>query len=117
MSDVSTLPERFDLDLDSWEPKPEDVKPPFKVKLGGRVITMTDPRDEDWQDLLDLSQPVDFLRVCMSDEDRKHVLSLRGEKKLASRKLNQLMESFMEHYEIDEQIRQAQRQAQLRGMG
>lgn len=116
MTDVTTLPERFDLDLDAWEPPADEVKPPFVVKVGGKTITMVDPRDEDWQDLLDLTQPTDFIRVCMSKEDRDHLLSLRHEKKLSGRKLNRLMEAFMEHYEIDEQIRQAQRQAQIRGL-
>ena len=112
LADVTQLPERFDFDLDSWEPDAKDVFEPFKARVNGRVVTFNDPRDNDWRDLLELQNPVEFIRVCTSEEDRKYLLA----QTIHSRKLEALMAGFMEHFKIDDAIREAQKQQRLRGI-
>lgn len=111
-SDLSQLPESFDFDLDAWEPNPADLKPPLRAKIGGRVVEFVDPRDKPWTDLLDLQNPVQFIRVCTTKEDREHIM----DQGFSSRKLEELMKRFMDHFEIDEAIAEAQRQQRLRGV-
>lgn len=112
-SNVAQLPESFDFDLDSWEPEPDDLIDPLRIKLGGRVVQFNDPRDRPWTDLVDLQNPVQFIRVCTTKEDREHIL----EQGFSSRKLDALMRRFMEHFKIEDAIEEAQKQARLRGLG
>lgn len=112
MSDVSSLPESFDFDLDSWEPDAKDLKEPLKIKLGGRVVVFSDPRDRPWQDLVALENPVQFIRVCTSQEDREHIMA----QQFSSRKLDALMTKFMEHFEVKEAIAEAQKQNRLQAL-
>lgn len=105
MSNVTDLPQNVDLDLDAAERPRESVKEPFTVRLGGKVISMTDPEELDWQDLLEIEDPTDFLRFCVSDEDRAHI----RKQKLEGWKLGRLMEAYMSHYGLDEKLADAQR--------
>jgi hypothetical protein len=109
MPDVSSLPENFDFDLDSWEPDAADLKDPLKVKLGGKIVTFVDPRDKPWTELVNLDNPVQFIRVCTSKEDREHIM----EQGFSTRKLDALMRKFMEHFEVDEAIAEAQKRERL----
>lgn len=111
--DLTQLPERFDFDLDAWEPEEADLKPDLSVKIGGRVVKFSDPRDKPWQELVALDNPVQFIRVCTSREDREHIMA-QG---FSSRKLEALMKKFMEHFEVDEAIAEAQKQTRLRSLG
>jgi hypothetical protein len=111
-SDLTQLPERFDFDLDAWEPDAADLKDDLVVKIGGRGVRFSDPRDKPWQELVALDNPVQFIRVCTSKEDREHIM----DQQFTSRKLEALMKRFMEHFEVDEAIAEAQKQSRLRGL-
>jgi hypothetical protein len=111
-ADVVALPGSFDFDLDSWQPDAKDVIEPFRAKVNGRVIVFNDPRDQDWRDLLNLSNPVQFIRVTTSDDDRRYLL----DQALPSRKLDAMMKGFMDHFKIEDAIAEAQRADKLRGL-
>lgn len=105
---VSQLPGdvSIDLDLDNAQRDPAEVVPPFRTRVGGKAITMIDPSDFDWQDLLDIQNPQDFLRYCLSDEDREHL----SNQSMPGWKLNLLMDSYMKHFKLDKRLQQAQRE-------
>jgi hypothetical protein len=113
MTNVSRLPGdvNISLDLDAVERPAEDVKPPFVVQVGGKAVTMTDPAEFDWEDLLDIQNPQDFLRYCLNDEDREHFRNTS----FPGWKLNVLMESYMKHYDLDKRMRQAQEEERRAG--
>lgn len=110
-SNVSHLPEPgviLDLDL---ETRPEkDVKPPFVVNVEGRKVSLADPTEIDWRELASVEQPVDLLRVAMSREDRNYLYDLA----LPAWKFNRLMEAYYGHYDLEEKIANAKRQAAFR---
>jgi len=109
---VTSLPEVIDFDLDAYERPEEEVIPDYKIKLGGRVITMTNPDEIDWKDLLDITDPVAFLRHSCSKEDRSFILGLQ----LPGYKFGKLMEGYYTHFQIDdkmEKARQAERLSRL----
>lgn len=108
---VTALPGRITLDLDSEERPEKDVKPPFVANIKGREIGMRDPAELDWRDLLLLESPMDFLRLSTTPEDRKFLL----EQDLPGWKFNRLMEAYYAHYDLDEKVRQARRQQRLDG--
>lgn len=110
MTNVSQLPTPgVVLDLDIEERDPKDIKPPFVVTVGGKSVTMADPSEIDWRDLAQVDVPQDLLRVVMSSEDRLHLSGLA----LPGWKFNRLMEAYYNHYDLDEKIRAAKRQAAL----
>lgn len=107
---VTRLPEPgVILDLDSVERPAADVKPPFVVNIEGRQITMQDPSEVDWRDLAAVEIPADLLRVAMTREDRNYLMDLA----LPAWKFNKLMEAYYTHYDLEEKIRNAKRQAQF----
>lgn len=111
-SNISTLPKNLALDLDA-EQRPEgEVKPPFTVQVEGREITMTDPSELDWRDLILLESPTDFLRLSLTAEDRKFLL----EQSLPGWKFNRLMEAYYGHFDLDKKVRDARRQQALSGV-
>lgn len=102
---VKDVADVVDLDLDAVE-KPEEAQiPPFTVRIGGRKITMTDPADLDWQDLADITDPTEFIRYCVSQEDRRHILN----QDIEGWRFGKLMEGYMLHYHLDEKVEKAQR--------
>lgn len=109
-SNVTKLPTPgVTLDLDTIERDSKDVKPPFVVAIEGRSITLGDPTDIDWRDLAGVEVPADLLRVAMSREDRVYLQSLA----LPTWKFNRLMEAYYTHYDLEDKIRNARRQAQF----
>lgn len=107
---VSKLPEHIDFDLDAYERPAEEIIPDFRIKLGERVITMTNPDEIDWKDLLDISDPVAFLRYSVSAEDRNFILGLD----LPSHKFGKLMESYYAHFHIEERMEKARQAERFR---
>lgn len=93
------------LDLDAAE-RPDEKQPPFVVKIGGRPITMEDPAELDWQDLVEIQEPEGFLRYAVSDDDREHLYN----QSMPGWKLNLLMGDYMKHYKVDKRLEQAQRE-------
>lgn len=110
MTNVINLPEPgVILDLDSETRDPKDVKPPFVVKVGEKNIALKDPTEVDWRDLAAVNIPADLLRVAMTREDRQYLSSLE----LPAWKFNRLMEAYYTHYDLEEKIKNAKRQAAL----
>lgn len=104
MSDnVQQLPVNVDFDLDAYERPADEIIPPFVVRLGGRVIEMQNPDDIDWKDLLDITDPVNFLRHSVTKEERNHIFSLN----IPGHKLNAMMERYQEHFKIEEKMEKA----------
>lgn len=112
MSDdnVTPLPQNIVFNLDEQEraAAPEI----FSTLVGGKRITMTDPEDLDWEDLLAIETPYDFLTYSCSPEDRRHILSL----KLPGWKFSKLIEAYKQHYGFDEKIAAARRAGLASGM-
>lgn len=110
---VTRLPEPgVILDLDTVERPEKDVRPPFVVTVEGRKVTMQDPAEIDWRDLASVEIPADLLRVAMSTEDRVFLV----ERSLPAWKFNRLMEAYYTHYDLEDKIREAKRQAQFAGL-
>lgn len=114
MSDnVTNLPEPgVILDLDAYERPAEEIKPPFKVKVGGKYVTFKDPAEIDWKDLAAVQIPSDLFSVSLDREDRRHI----RETPMESFRFNRLMQAYYEHYDFEEKIREAKRQAALTGV-
>lgn len=100
------------LDLDAYERPAEDIKPPFVVRVGGKEVTFKDPAEIDWKDLAAVSIPSDLFSVSMTPEDRRHV----RETPMEGFRFNKLMQSYYEHYDFEEKIREAKRQAAVTGV-
>lgn len=108
MTNVTRLPEPgVILDLDTEERDPKDVKDPFVFVLGGRRIQMKDPSEIDWRDLAAVSIPGDLLRVAMTNEDVDHM----RKQSIPAWKFNKLMAGYYAHYDLEDKIQQAKRQA------
>lgn len=99
-----------DFDLDAATREHDEVIRPFAVNFRGKVITMTDPAEIDWQDLLTIHNPADFLRHCVSEEDRRHIRKQRG---VEGWRFGELMDAYMTHYKLEEKLRRAQADARL----
>lgn len=110
MSDnLHQLPSNISLDLDAEKRPESEIKPPFVAMVKGREITMTDPAELDWRELILLESPTEFLRLSLSAEDRKFLL----EQDLPGWKFNRLMESYYSHYDLEEKVRKARQQQRL----
>jgi len=114
---MSNTPQQITFDLDAQTRAPEDVKEPFVVNVRGRAITMTDPENFDWQDLLLIQNPNDFLRFCISDDDRIYLRGLTGEHKIEGWRFGKLMEAYQRHYELDKKAEQYQQMQQRQANG
>lgn len=105
---VTHLPEPgVILDLDTAERDPKDIKPPFVVNINGHKVTLADPTEIDWRDLAAVEAPADLLHVAMTRDDRKHLQDAA----LPGWKFNRLMEAYYTHYDLEDKIRNAKRQA------
>lgn len=107
---VTQLPESgvtLNLDLETRK----DQKAPFVVKVGDRNIRLDDPTEIHWRDLASVEMPADLLRVAMTTEDRNHLYDAE----LPTWKFNRLMEAYYTHYDLENEIAKAKRQASFRG--
>lgn len=107
---ISDLPvQGLVIDLDATER--EDSKPPFKAMVGGRVITMIDPQELDWRELLMMKDPREFLRLAVAPEDREHL----NKQPMPGWKFGKLMESYYAHFDLEELAANARREQALSG--
>ena len=82
------------LDLDALEREGEKVTP-FTFSHGGRVYTMIDPQEIDWQDLLSgFRNPALFVRYALNTKDQAEFFTSR----VPAWKMNKLMEGYQKHY-------------------
>lgn len=98
MSKNNDLPENISLDLDALE-KERPVEP-FRSKIGGKVVTFTDPRDIDWKDLLEIENPAEFFRHAVSEEDKVHL----REVKIEGWRFGKLIDSYLTHFGLDKMV-------------
>lgn len=76
----------------------EKTYTPYVVALSdGTTITMTDPAELDWSEILMIENPADFFRFCVAEEDKP---KLRKEK-IPGWKMRLLIEDFQRHYGLD----------------
>ena len=87
--------ERVEFNLDSLER--EQTYRPFTVNVNDRVITMNDPAELDWRQLLEIEQPAMFLRHCISQDDRDYL----REQKIPGWKFGKMIEAYQRHYGLD----------------
>ena len=75
-------------------------KPPADWRdreVESRAVTMTDPTDIDWVDLLDINEPLQFLRYCVTAEDREFIKTCPIE----GWRFGKLIEAYQRHYGLD----------------
>lgn len=87
---------KVSLDLDALEREGEGAgKEPFTARHGGRVYTMIDPQEVDWQDLLAcLNNPTLFFKYTLAGASRNEFLSTP----MPTWKVNKLMADYLDHY-------------------
>ena len=113
MSDVTHLPTPgVVLDLDAYERPASDIKPPFTVKVGDRVLTFNDPDEWDWRETVAISTPGDMLRSALSPEDLDFLKGL----KLKAFQFAKLLADYSEHYGLREKFEEARRQQAFGGL-
>lgn len=94
----------FDLDRVQAEKRSaRDRAIPFTTRIAGRVITFTNPKGLDWQDLLFLGDdPAEFVELCIADdEQRAHVMTAGIDADV----MEDLIEAFTRHYGIGDRGR------------
>lgn len=113
MSDVVSLPTAgVTLDLDAQERPPEEIKSPYVVKVGDRLVTFIDPAEADWRDLIHIGTPADLFAVALNEDDATYI---RG-RAMEGWRFNILMKGYYDYYGLEDKIREAQRQAKLSGL-
>lgn len=88
--------DHIDLNLDTAERPADQVKPPFAFAWKGRRVVLTDPADVDYQNLLEIENPLQFLRYTATQEDRDFLASKEGS--MEGWRLNLMMESYYKHF-------------------
>lgn len=103
--------DKVHLNLDTAE-RPEDQQfELFTTVVNDRTITITDPAEIDYKDLLTIETPLQFFRYTMSEADRDFL----AEQNLKGWKLGLLLESYLTHYRAEERI--DERLAQRKKLG
>lgn len=87
------------LDLDTAERPADQVHEPFTFNWKGRAITLSDPAEIDWRELLEIESPVGFLRYTATQEDREFLRSDAG--KMEGWRIGVLMEGYYKHFGLD----------------
>lgn len=108
-SNVTQLPTNITFNLDEQER--ETKVEPFVALVGGRSITMTDPEELDWEDLLMIEGPYDFLTYSCSPEDKRYILA----QKMPGWKFGKLIAAYQQHYGFDEKLAEARRRGLASG--
>ena len=82
------------IDFNLNEVKREDAHPVFKVRIGDRVVEMSDPAELDYETLAGMEHPTEVLKLAMTDEDFEYLMGL----KLEGWRIGRLIREFREHY-------------------
>lgn len=85
-----------DLDLNLDDVEREKSYKPFVFSLNGRKITLTDPAELDWQDIMEIDQPVKFLKYACDAETRDYMIA----QKMPGWKFGKLVDAYLAHYGI-----------------
>lgn len=90
--------DRIDLDLDALE-RPEDQKAEeFAFNWKGRRIVLSDPAELDYRQLLEIDNPLGFLRYTASQSDRDFLASDAG--KMEGWRMGVLIEKYYKHFNL-----------------
>ena len=89
---------KIHLDLDAVE-RDDAVKEPFTFAWKGRTISLSDPAELDWGDLLEVETPIGFLRYTASPEDRQFLASNEG--RMEGWRINKMIKAYYEHFGLD----------------
>jgi hypothetical protein len=89
--------DKIHLDLNAVER--EETYEPFVFDWKGRVISLSDPAELDFRQLLEVETPIGFLRFTASQADRDFLASDEG--RMESWRLNKLIEAYYKHFGID----------------
>jgi len=85
----------------NWEElRATGKKPPadwHSKDVESRAVTMTDPAEIDWRDLLDIEKPIHFLKHCVTQEDRDFIKTCPIE----GWRFGALIEAYQRHYGMD----------------
>lgn len=88
------------LDLDTLEN--EGAPEPYRIRLGGKVVTLRSTDDIDWQEMSMIQRaggsPELFFEAVVAEEDQEHFLA----QKIPGWKLKVLMANYRDHYGLDE---------------
>jgi hypothetical protein len=84
------------LDREDAPAKPFVVSGP-KGEHENETVTFTDPSDLEWEVLLVIDRPVEFLRHVLSEQDRKTFKSWR----LPGWQMRAVMQDFQTYYGLD----------------
>jgi hypothetical protein len=89
---------KIDFNLDTIER--EQHYAPFTIVVADRRMTLVDPKEIDWKDLLDIEQPIQFLsHVFASDEDK----AFFKQQNFPGWKLDKMIEQYTKHYGLTNQ--------------
>ena len=91
--------DRIDLNLD--EETRDTSYQPFVFYWKGRTISLSDPAELDYRQLLEVESPVGFLRYTASQEDRDFLASEEG--KMEGWRLGRLIEKYYKHFGMDKE--------------
>ena len=91
---------RVNLDLDSLERPPSEAnREPYSFALAGRVITLLDPQELEWDLVLNAANdPAALLYNAMSRKDRRFV----SEKGVPLWKMTKAVEGYMAYYDLED---------------
>lgn len=91
LPNVTQMPNRIDLDLDSYH---DDKDPgPFHFQVGGQAFEMTSPAQLDFTALLDMESELDILEIALGEEQFKRLRALR----LPVAKATKLAQAYQQH--------------------
>lgn len=98
-SRTTASPKKVDLDLDTIERG--ETPPPFSFKIGGKLLTLTDLDDVEWQEQVAIAttqSPHLFFEATVPEDDQEFFLA----QKIPGWKLKILMQGYRDHYGLDE---------------
>ena len=91
--------DKIHLDLDSEERGEEYTDFVFSWK--GRTLTLSDPANQDFRKIVEVENPLGFLRLTASQADRDFLASDEGF--MEAWRLNRLMEKYYKHFGLDKE--------------
>ena len=92
------MADRIDFDLDNVER--ESKTKPFTFNWKGRAISLSDPAELDYRELLEIDNPLGFLRYTASKEDRDFLASDEGQ--MEGWRMGKLIEAYYKHFGLDQ---------------
>lgn len=91
---------RVNFDLDEVErPKHRAERPPYAFGFQGRVITLTDPEELEWSEVMAATgNPATLLQLAMTRKD----LRFLEEHRVPIWRMTKLAEDYMQYYDLED---------------